>query len=83
MFNKLPINANKLEIQAQIHNVKQLYNKYENIWDELTFKDMLTYSPPLNKVYRDLPMKIKLDWIRNLKTRMHREGLLGKNMVNN
>jgi hypothetical protein len=83
MLNKLPINATKMEIQAQIHNVKQLHNKYENIWDELTFKDMLGYSPALSKVYRDLPMKIKTDWIRNLKTRMHREGLLGKNMVNN
>ena len=35
-----------------------------------------------NTVYRDLPYKFKVKWIRDLKTRMYREGLLGNSMVN-
>jgi hypothetical protein len=78
----VPVIASKMEIQGQIHNVKQLKNKYENNWDNLTFVEMLRLSPALNTVYRDLPYKFKVKWIRDLKTRMYREGLLGKNMVN-
>jgi regulator of replication initiation timing len=31
-----PMNSSKIEIQAQIHNIKQLYNKYQNIWDTIS-----------------------------------------------
>jgi hypothetical protein len=78
----IPVNATKMEIQGQIHNVKQLKNKYENEWDNLTFVEMLRLSPALNTVYMGLPYKFKIKWIRDLKTRMYREGLLGNNMVN-
>ena len=78
----IPVNASKMEIQGQIHNVKQLKNKYENNWDNLTFVEMLRLSPALNTVYRDLPYKFKVRWVRDLKTRMYREGLLGNNMIN-
>jgi hypothetical protein len=79
----IPINATKMEIQAQIHNIKQLHNKYSNIWDNLSFYDMIKYSPPLFLVYLTLKGDTKTKWIRDLKTRMHREGLLGKNMTVN
>jgi hypothetical protein len=78
----IPVTASKMEIQGQIHNVKQLKNKYENNWDNLTFVEMLRLSPALNTVYRGLPYKFKVKWIRDLKTRMYREGLLGDNMIN-
>lgn len=78
----VPVNSTKMEIQGQIYNVKQLHNKYANIWDSLTFSEMLKYSPPLNMVYQQLPDKFKTQWVRDLKTRMYREGLLGKNMSN-
>lgn len=77
----IPVNATKMEIQAQIHNIKQLHNKYSDIWDSLSFNDMLKYSPPLSNVYNSLIGAVKIKWIRELKTRMYREGLLGKNMV--
>jgi hypothetical protein len=77
----IPVNSTKMEIQGQIHNVKQLYNKYKDIWDTLSFYDMLKYSPPLTSVFNGLSGDIKTKWIRELKTRMHREGLLGKNMA--
>ena len=80
-LNGIPVNATKMEIQAQIHNVKQLHNKYVNIWDTLTFQDMLNYSPPLTSVYNNLNGDTRTKWVRDLKTRMHREDLLGKKMT--
>lgn len=79
----IPVNSTKMEIQAQIHNIKQLYNKHNENWDEMTFGDMISLSPPLNSVMKSLKSNYKKQWVRDLKTRMHREGLLGKNMVNN
>ncbi len=76
----IPVNATKMEIQAQIHNIKQIHNKYSDIWDSLSFDDMLKYSPPLSIVNRTLTGDTKIKWIRDLKTRMYREGLLGKRM---
>lgn len=78
----IPVNASKMEIHAQMHNVKQLKNKYPNEWDTLSFIEMVELSPPLNSVYSTLPYDFKVKWIRDLKTRMYREGLLGNNMVN-
>ncbi len=79
----IPVNASKMEIHAQMHNIKQLHNKYSSSWDTLSFMDMINLSPPLIIVHSQLPDSVKKTWIRDLKTRMHREGLLGKNMVNN
>jgi hypothetical protein len=76
----IPVNASKMEIQGQIHNVKQLYNKYKDIWDEIPFHKLLSLSISLNTIYKQLSGDIRKQWIRNLKTRMAREGLLGKKM---
>jgi hypothetical protein len=76
----IPVNATKMEIQGQIHNIKQLYNKYKNNWNVLTFDDILNISPALNTVNNTLPSNFKERWLRDLKIRMNREGLLGKNM---
>ena len=78
-----PMNASKLEIQAQIHNIKQLYNKYRDIWDRLSFEDLINLSPTLSAIYNSFSNEIRNKWIRNIKTRMYREGLLGKKMANN
>jgi len=78
----LPINADKLEVQGQIHNVVQLKKQYLDVWDTLSFNDLLNLSPTLNLVNRQLNGDIKTKWKRDLLTRMHREGLLGKNMIN-
>lgn len=77
----IPVNASKMEIQGQIHNIKQLYNKYKNIWDTLSFRDVLDMSPSLNYIDNRLTGETKIKWRKELKLRMHREGLLGKNMV--
>jgi hypothetical protein len=77
----LPINADKIEIQGQIHNVVQLKKEYSDIWDSLTFEDLLKLSTTLNLVNNQLRGYIRTEWKRNLLTRMYREGLLGKNMI--
>lgn len=81
-LNKTPVNSTKMEIQGQIHNIKQLHNKYNDIWDDIEFSDLFGYSPALNTIQKNLPDKLRKQWIRDIKTRMHRENLLGKNMVN-
>jgi hypothetical protein len=78
--NNMPIDADTLEIQAQIHNIHQLKRKYSDIWDSLTFNEMMNMSLTLKLVFDSLPEKYRYRWVRDLKTRMYREGLLGKKM---
>lgn len=75
-----PVNAEKFEIQAQIHNIKQLHNSYKDTWNSMTFNQMVTLSPSLNLIYRSLSSDDLKRWKRDLKTRMSREGLLGNKM---
>lgn len=76
------INATTMEIQGQIHNIKQLYNKYKDIWDELSFEELLNHSPTLSNIHNQLPFKIRDKWVMDIKKRMYRENLLGKKMYN-
>ena len=78
-FNS-PINAHYVEIQAQIHNIYQLKQNISDEWDSLTFDELLTKIPILSTVNKQLSGDIVKKWKRDLKTRMSREGLLGKNM---
>ncbi len=82
ILKDVSINATKHEIHGQMHNIKQLHNKYKEIWNDLTFKDLIAMSPSLNNIYRTLPKDIKTQWLKDLKKRMHRENLLGKRMIN-
>lgn len=75
------LNGQSIEIQAQIHNILQLKNKYPNDWDNLTFMEMLNLSVPLKVIYRTLQGDERTQWIKKLKNRMYREDLLGKKMV--
>jgi hypothetical protein len=64
-------NTHKLEVQGQIHNIAQLKLAYEDIWDIMSFEDMVSKSPVMATLYKRL---------RDIRKRMAREGLLGKNM---
>jgi len=77
----LPINADKMEIQGQIHNVVQLKKQYSKEWDSLTFSDLIDLSPTLDTINNQLSGDVKKEWKLNLIKRMNREGLLGKNMT--
>ena len=73
-------NSHYIEIQAQIHNVVQLKRKHADIWDLMSFDEMLNMSPILISVYKDLKPENKKKWLIKLKRRMYREGLLGDEM---
>lgn len=81
-FDSVTVNAHYMEIQAQIHNIKQLYNKHSDEWDTLSFEDMIQLSPTLTNTYKSLPYSLKTEWVKKIKMRMFREGLLGKRMFN-
>ena len=74
--------TNKQDLLNTIHNIKQLFNKHKNIWNEISFQDMLEMSPALSNINNKLTGEIRLKWRKELKLRMNREGLLGKNMTN-
>ena len=78
----IPVDATRMEIQGQIHNIKQAYNKNKDVWDELSFQDVLDLLPSTNSVNNKLTGETKAKWRKELKLRMNREGLLGKNMKN-
>jgi hypothetical protein len=78
----LPINADKLEIEGQIHNIYQLKKEFSQIWDNLSFDDLIKLSTTLSVVNKELKGDINKQWRKNLKKRMWREGLFGKNMAN-
>lgn len=80
LFPGRNVNSHYLEIQSQIHNVLQLKREYSDVWDSLTFPQMISSSGPLHNVYNKLGGTEKTQWIRQLKSRMSREGLLGANM---
>ena len=82
-FKGIPIDSTSLEIQGQIHNIKQSYRLYKDIWDTLTFDELKEIVPTIGIVSRKLGWDIREKWVKALKKRMYREGLLGKNMVNN
>ena len=74
------INTNYFERQAQIHNIKQLHNQYKGEWDQMTFDDMVKKLPSITSFLRGTPREVKAQWAQDIKKRMNREGLLGKNM---
>jgi len=69
----IPVNTTKMEIQGQIHNIKQTYNKHKDIWNDITFDELVKMVPTLNVVLKPLNDKFKKQWIRDIKTRMYRE----------
>lgn len=79
----IPIQADKVEIQGQIHNIFQLKKEFKDIWDELTFENLINLSTTLAVIDKKLKGDINTKWRKDLKKRMHREGLLGKNMISN
>lgn len=76
------INSSNIEIDSQIHSLEQTKKRYERhpeIWDSMTFDDALQKSG-VRPALGDIPVDQRNEFIQTLKKRMHREGLLGKNM---
>ncbi|NDD83702.1 hypothetical protein EBZ38_05380 [bacterium] len=73
--------ASSIEIQALIHNIvqaKRIISQEE--WDKLYFDDLMKFIPSVKVVYNRLPYNEQKLWLRKLRDRMFREGLLGKKM---
>jgi len=69
-----------MEIDAVMHNIYQLKQEYSDIWDDLTFNELVNNSPALHSAAYNYTPEEKMRWRRLIRTRMNREGLLGKNM---
>lgn len=75
------VNTTKMEIQAQMGNIKQFKNNTpDNVYDYLSFNDLVNSIPTLHTVYHNLNNIEKKEWKKNLLSRMSRENLVGKNM---
>lgn len=79
-INNIPVDSTKMEIQGQIHNIKQVYNKYKENWNELSLRDLFNLTPTLNIVFNNLKDSFKKQWVKDLILRMNRENLLGDKM---
>ena len=74
------------EINAQIHTIKTLKEKYIKDWDNFSIHDIISKSPSLEIVFQilsNLSLKYANNWIKHLLKRMYREKLLGKKMMEN
>lgn len=74
------INLSKIEIEAIIHNIYQLKRKFYDIWDTISFDDMINLSPSLISLKKTLSYREFNDWKRQIISRMNREDLIGKSM---
>jgi hypothetical protein len=86
-LKKQDVNMTYFEIDAIIHSIKEMKRRYsEEEWNNLTFRDIMLDYTALNTVDNLLKerygLEVALIWQKNLFQRMHREGLLGKNMRN-
>lgn len=67
-----------MEIEGQIHNIKQLKRTLTDKWDLMTFDDLFQYSQAIEP--KKLTGKALDRWKKRIKKRMAREGLLGQSM---
>ena len=75
------VNTTKFEIQGQMGNIKQFKNNTpDRVYNFLSFNEFIKSVPTLNHIYNTIGDSEKIEWKRNLLTRMHRENLLGDNM---
>lgn len=85
VYNSEDINLSYMEINAQIHAIKNLKTIYVKQWDNLTIFDVIKKDASLLGLYRHfsdtLGKQKTIDWIKKLLKRMSRENLLGKNMT--
>ena len=69
------------EIDAQIHALKELKRGYtQEEWDRITFNGLMNLSPPTYSTYKRISPEDKKLFKKLLFKRMHREGILGKQM---
>lgn len=83
--NNPDVNMTDFERQSQIHNIKQLKRSNEDLWDSLSFDEMIEMNVALGNVARTLKdhgREHYEKWRRQLLQRMAREDLVGASMRN-
>lgn len=70
------------EVYAMLNGIKQVKRKHEDVWDELTFADLIKLMPSLITVFGKLTIGQQEIYFKTLQKKMFREGLLGRNMNN-
>ena len=79
---KSDINMTPFEIDAQVHSIKQARRKFtQQEWDQLTLRDLFNLYPSFYTISKRLSFSERQEWRKLLISRLHREGLLGRNMV--
>jgi hypothetical protein len=68
------------EVYAMLNGIKQIKRKHEDIWDELSFSDVIKLIPSLGSAKTVLNKQQKDIYFKNIQKKMYREGLLGKKM---
>ena len=82
-MGKNNINTKYYEINAQINGIIQAKRKFsDEDWNKMTFEELTNIMTTLKTIKKQLSAEEEKKWFRDLKTRMYRENLLGKNMYN-
>lgn len=84
-LNKIDKYMTNYEIDAVIHGIKQTKRMYKKEWDKWDLMELFYRYGSLRNIAKRLnkiDKKVYYEWLKDLTTRMHREGLLGKNMKN-
>jgi hypothetical protein len=74
------VNSLYFEIYAIIQNIYQLKLDNEDIWDDLSFEDMLYLNPSLSSIKKKMNNHDYNAWKKEVKRKMYKEDILGKNM---
>lgn len=75
------VNQTWYEIEAQIHSIKQMKRDNKKEWEMFTWTDVLQQkSPFVGTVRQSLQNAEYDDYMKHLVKRMHREGLLTRNL---
>lgn len=91
LLRQKTIDMTHFELDAQIHAIKDVKGRNESKWDQLTLVDVFNLYPSLDQIAREIyngekgrgkekDQETLNIWLKYLTKRMHREGLLGKNM---
>lgn len=75
------VNILDFEIFAIMQNIYQLSIDFKDIWDNLTFDQMLYKSTSLKHIKASSNTKDYSTWKRKIKRKMYKEGILGINMI--
>ena len=76
------VNLLSFEIYAILQNIYQLKLDNSDIWDEITFDEMIYMINSLGSIKKNTSKKDFDIWKRKIKRKMYKEGILGKNMIN-